>query len=250
MNIGALIIGDELLTGKRQDKHFSHLQQVLSQRGLELSWTIIVGDDPIQLERMLTLTMASDDLVFSFGGIGATPDDRTRQIAAKVKRLALTPHPEAIQAIEAQFGESAYPNRVLMGYLPQGSEIIPNPINRVPGFSLAHHHFMPGFPEMAWPMLTWVLDHHYPHLRDRRPIAERSIQIINGRESDLLAVMNQIVTEYPDLLLSSLPTLSAEPYIDFSLRGQEDAVQAAMELMIQAVEKAGLYWSYHHADKK
>ena len=53
MNIGAVIIGDEILSGKRQDKHFSHIQKVLAQRGLELSWTIIVGDDAEQLHRFL-----------------------------------------------------------------------------------------------------------------------------------------------------------------------------------------------------
>ena len=75
MNIGALIIGDELLSGKRQDQHFNHLQSVLAERGLELSWTIIVGDEQEQLERFLAFSLATDDLVFSFGGIGATPDD-------------------------------------------------------------------------------------------------------------------------------------------------------------------------------
>lgn len=250
MKIGALIIGDEILSGKRQDRHFAFLQQTLAERGLELSWALIVGDDPDQLERAMRFSMAGDDLVFSFGGIGATPDDRTRQTAAKVKGVPLVPHPEAVREIEDKFGEAAYPNRILMGHLPEGSRLIPNPINRVAGFSVDDHHFMPGFPEMSWPMVEWLLDHEYKHIRDLRPRTERIIHITKGRESDLLDTMNYIVEHYPEVLLSSLPHLGEEPYILFSLRGEASKVEEAMQVMINAVDTAGFVWQDYTAGKK
>ncbi|WP_341232083.1 competence/damage-inducible protein A [uncultured Methylophaga sp.] len=243
MHIGAVIIGDEILSGKRQDKHFNQLQIMLAKRGLELSWTLIVGDDPQQLERALRYSMSSEDLVFSFGGIGATPDDRTRQTVAKIADVPLIPHPEATAEIEARFGEDAYPNRILMGYLPEGSKIIPNTINRIPGFSYANHHFTPGFPEMAWPMVEWVLDNLYAHLKNQRPATEQTIFVLRGRESDLLPVMNQIVNDYPQLKLSSLPHLGDPPHIEFSLRGDLDQIEQAMQLIKQAVDQAGFIWS-------
>ena len=243
MHIGAVIIGDEILSGKRQDKHFNQLQIMLAKRGLELSWTLIVGDDPQQLERALRYSMSSEDLVFSFGGIGATPDDRTRQTVAKIADVPLLPHPEATAEIEARFGEDAYPNRILMGYLPEGSRIIPNTINRIPGFSYANHHFTPGFPEMAWPMVEWVLDNLYAHLKNQRPATEQTIFVQRGHESDLLPVMNQIVNDYPLLKLSSLPHLGDPPHIEFSLRGDLDQVEQAMQLIKQAVDQAGFVWS-------
>lgn len=249
MKIGALIIGDEILSGKRQDRHFKFLQEVLAKRGLELSWTLIVGDDADQLERAMRFSMASDDLVFSFGGIGATPDDRTRQTAAKVKGVPIVPHPQAIREIEAKFGEAAYPHRVLMGHLPEGCRLIPNPVNQVAGFSVDHHHFMPGFPEMSWPMVEWLLDNEYAFLRDLRPRCERMITITKGRESDLLDTMNAIVAHYPNLLLSSLPHLGEIPYILFSLRGEQHEVDEAMSLMINAIETAGFDWADYTADK-
>lgn len=249
MKIGALIIGDEILCGKRQDRHFAFLQETLAKRGLELSWTLIVGDDAAELERAMRFSMAGNDLVFSFGGIGATPDDRTRQTAAKVKGVPLVPHPQAVREIEDKFGEAAYPNRILMGHLPEGCRLIPNPINRVAGFSVDDHHFMPGFPEMAWPMVEWLLDNEYKNVRDLRPRSERTITITKGRESDLLETMNQIVDDYPDLLLSSLPHLAAEPYILFSLRGEAERVETAMQVMIDAVESAGFIWSDYTAGK-
>jgi len=243
MKIGALIIGDELLSGKRQDKHFNHLQSVLAKRGLELSWTIIVGDEPQELQRFLAFTMASKDLVFSFGGIGATPDDRTRQTVAKVAEVSLTAHPQAVAEIVAQFDERAYPNRILMAELPEGSRIIPNTINRVPGFSYDEHHFMPGLPEMSWPMIEWVLNTYYPDLRNTAPSDEQIIYVINGRESDIIEAMRHVVQHYPELRLSSLPHLGEHPHIELSLRGDNELIDGAMTILKQAIKQAGFTWS-------
>jgi molybdopterin-biosynthesis enzyme MoeA-like protein len=248
MNIGALIIGDELLSGKRQDRHFNHLQTVLSRRGLELSWTIIVGDEPDQLQRFLAFSLASPDLVFSFGGIGATPDDRTRQSVAKVAEVSLLPHPEAVAEIERQYGEAAYPNRILMANLPEGSRIIPNPINCVPGFSFNHHHFMPGFPEMSWPMLEWILDNNYSDLKNLVPESEQIIYITKGRESDLLTVMHDITIAFPSLRLSSLPHLGRNMHIEFSLRGKQSHINDAMTMLKTAIDSAGFSWSTQPPD--
>ena len=79
---GAYIIGDEILVGKRQDKHLAFLIEALAKRGLRLSWAQYVGDEPERITAALRLSLASKDVVFSFGGIGATPDDHTRQCAA------------------------------------------------------------------------------------------------------------------------------------------------------------------------
>ncbi len=244
MKIGAVIIGDEILSGKRQDRHFNHLQMVLAKRGLELSWTMIVGDDPDDLLRFLSFSMRSKDVVFSFGGIGATPDDRTRQTVAKIAEVSLTPHPEALAEIEKQYGQAAYPKRVLMAELPEGSRIIPNTINRVPGFSYEDHHFMPGFPEMAWPMIEWVLDNLYPDLHHLAPEKEEIIYVINGKESDLIDVMETIVRDYPELRLSSLPNLGLPPHIELSLRGETELVDNAMSYLKDTIIERGLTWSY------
>ena len=249
MNIGAVLIGDELMSGKREDAHFAHLQQVLAKRGLELSWTLMVGDDADQLERALEFSMSSDALVFCFGGIGATPDDRTRQTAAKVSQQNLIRHPEAVALIEQQYGEAAYPKRILMGELPEHSTIIPNVINNVPGFSLGDHHFMPGFPEMSWPMVEWVLDTVYPDVKNLAPDSEQIIFVYQARESDLLFIMRQIVQDYPKLRLSSLPHLGSNTYIEMSLRGNTEDVEDAMQLLKSTIESLGYTWADQLTDK-
>ena len=81
--IGALIIGDEILSGKRQDNHLVKLIEMLASRGLRLSWARYVGDEHEHLVDALEQSFSSADVVFSFGGIGATPDDLTRQAVAQ-----------------------------------------------------------------------------------------------------------------------------------------------------------------------
>src|SRR5690606_27865673 len=108
---------------------------------------------------------------------GATPDDRTRQSAAAALGLELALHPEAEQAIRGRFGEDITPHRLQMGVFPLGSEIIPNPFNQIPGFSIREHYFVPGFPVMAWPMVEWVLDERYAHLHHQEDYVERAITV-------------------------------------------------------------------------
>ena len=159
--IGGIIIGDEIMRGKREDKHFRKLIELLAARGLKLDWAQYLGDSPALITETLRRSLATPDIVFCFGGIGATPDDHTRQCAAAAVGVDLALHAEAEAEIRARFGDEATPQRLKMGEFPVGSEIIPNPFNRIPGFSIRNHWFVPGFPQMAWPMLEWVLDHFY-----------------------------------------------------------------------------------------
>jgi len=166
MNFGALIIGDEILSGRREDKHLARVIAALESRGLALSWARYFGDEPARIVAEIRAAAASGDVVFSFGGIGATPDDHTRQCAARALDLPLALHPEAAELITRRGREMAaekglaydtsgpdHQRRLNMGVFPAGATLIPNPYNRIPGFSVGRLHFMPGFPVMAHPML-------------------------------------------------------------------------------------------------
>ncbi|MFJ5446177.1 competence/damage-inducible protein A [Methylobacillus methanolivorans] len=239
---GAIIIGDEILSGKRQDGHLSKVISLLAERGLALSWAEYLGDERAQIVATLQRTMASSDIVLCFGGIGATPDDQTRQAAAEAAGLAIARHPGAVAEIEARFGESAYPKRVLMADFPAGAALIPNPVNRVPGFSLAQHYFMPGFPEMAWPMTAWILDTHYAHLHHQQNITESSILVFDAGESQLLDLMGDITRTYPSIKLFSLPRLDTRRTIELGVKGKPEQVHTAMQHLQAALETAGYPW--------
>ena len=176
-DFGAYVIGDEILVGKRQDKHLTFLIGALAKRGLRLAWCEYLGDDPQRLTAALRRSLASRGILVSFGGIGATPDDHTRKCAAAALDVPLALHPEAEREIRGRFGAETTPQRLEMGIFPLGAEIIPNPINRIPGFSLREHHFLPGFPQMAWPMAEWVLDTKYRALFERDRWAEASVLV-------------------------------------------------------------------------
>ncbi|HUF19245.1 MAG TPA: molybdopterin-binding protein [Burkholderiales bacterium] len=241
---GALIIGDEILSGKRQDRHFPKAVEILRSRGLGLSWAMNLPDDPETITEVLSSTMARDDVVFCFGGIGATPDDHTRQCAARAAGIELLRHPEAVAEIEARFGAEAYPKRVMMAEFPAGSRIVPNPYNRVPGFSYGRHHFFPGFPEMAWPMMEWVLDNEYRHLQRTTLPADLAIIVKDAGESQIIDLMNACLARYPDLKVFSLPSFMPEGRrIELGVRGDAPRAQQALAFLQDGVSALGIDWT-------
>ncbi|HWQ39451.1 MAG TPA: molybdopterin-binding protein [Burkholderiales bacterium] len=240
---GALIIGDEILSGKRQDRHFAKAIEILGRRGLTLSWSMYLPDEPDMIAEVLTSTMGRPDVVFSFGGIGATPDDHTRQCAAKAAGVALALHPDAKREIEARFGAEAYPKRIEMGVFPVGSRIIPNPYNRVPGFSYRRHHFLPGFPEMAWPMMEWVLDNEYREFHRATPPVDVAIIVKDAGESQLIDLMNGCIARFPDVKLFSLPSFTpAGRRIELGVKGEARLANEALDYLKQGVTKLGFGW--------
>ena len=242
MEFGTLIIGDEILSGKRQDKHFEYLKKTLKKYGLSLSWVKYIQDDSKDIIQSIRQSIKSNTIVFSFGGIGATPDDFTRQAAADAFELHLTRNDEAVKLIEEQFGEGAYPKRVLMADIPEGALLIPNEINKIPGFKINGHHFLPGFPEMAWPMVEWILNTHYKQLLNQNDFAEASIWINDVSESKLIDLMNEIVKKYPEIKLFSLPKLKPMKTIELGVKGPSKLVAEAMlEIQVKIVN-LGYEW--------
>ena len=239
--IGALIIGDEILSGKRQDKHFAKAIELLGARGLELSWAQYLGDDPDRITATLARTFASADIVFSFGGIGATPDDHTRQCAAAALGRRIARHPEAMKELEARFGKDVSPQRAMMAEFPEGAEVVPNPFNRICGFSVNAHFFFPGFPEMAWPMMQWVLDTKYAHLHRAALPAEETIFVRKAGESELIDAMNAVQRDYAGVKVSSLPQIDGPGgrLIELSIRGEPVQVAAAMRWFRGEVARLG-----------
>jgi molybdopterin-biosynthesis enzyme MoeA-like protein len=238
--IGLFIIGDEILSGKRQDKHLSKAIEALAARGLSLSYAQYLGDEPARIVPALRASFATQDIVFSFGGIGATPDDYTRQCAAAALGVGLAAHPDAVAAMRAKPNFEMTPNRLKMAEFPVGSTIIPNPYNQIAAFSFGDHHFLPGFPEMAWPMMEWVLDTRYRELFHRDDSAEEIIVIQDAGESTLIDAMNQVLADYRGVKLSSLPQhLVNGRIIELSIRGDPAQVPSAMAQIKREVHNLG-----------
>ena len=249
---GLIIIGDEILSGKRADKHLPRFIEILAARGLSLAWAEYLGDDPARITESLRRAFASGDVVFSCGGIGATPDDHTRQCAGQALGRELALHPEAERLIRERMQDVAREqgvpyepqrpdnvHRLNMGVFPQGAQIIPNPYNKIPGFRCqsegistpgAAVHFLPGFPVMAWPMAEWVLDTHYAaHCRQRQHL-EKSIILFGAMESTLTPLMERLEATHPAIKVFSLPSVDHPKWgrhIELGVKGEPQAVESA-----------------------
>lgn len=231
MRIGLIIVGDEILSGRRQDKHLPKVIEILAARGLLLDWVRVVGDDSALLQATYRATFAAGDLVFSAGGIGATPDDLTREAVAAALDSEVEEHPEGLALVEAlaqRRGLLLQNHQRRIVAFPRGASLIPNPVNTVPGFSLQHHHFVPGFPEMAWPMIEWVLDNRYAELGDRQ-YTEQALVVEGQYESALTPLMQALMQSYPDVKVFCLPSMHGErPSNEVGIKGGAADVRRAM----------------------
>ncbi|WP_126443962.1 competence/damage-inducible protein A [Sulfuricystis multivorans] len=242
---GLIIIGDEILRGKRQDRHLAKFIEILGARGLHLSWAEYLGDERPRLIETFKRTLASNDVVFSCGGIGVTPDDHTRQAAASAAGVPLELNPDAereIRARMAELGEPVTPARLELGTVPAGSRIIPNPFNRIPGFSYRDHHFLPGFPQMAWPMAQWVLDTYYADDFRQGMEAEAAILVWDGLEGRMLELMRKTEADFPGITVFSLPNLGSETmrrHVELGVRGEPSRVAEAIEALKAGVAALG-----------
>jgi molybdopterin-biosynthesis enzyme MoeA-like protein len=251
VRFGLVIVGDEILSGKREDKHLGKVIELLRARGLQLAWSHYIGDDRDALTALYCRTFSSDDIIISCGGIGATPDDHTRQAAAAALNVPLQLHPRAAALISERCAEMAKKGhgsadmstpenqqRLRMGDFPSGAEIIPNPFNRIPGFAIRNHWFLPGFPVMAWPMIEWVLDQRYAHLHGSQVQTERSLIVFGSMEATLTPLMEAIERDHPGVRVFSLPSVDHPTHgrhIELGVKGSAIATEPAY-----AALKAGL----------
>lgn len=243
MAFGLIIIGDEILSGKRQDAHFQAVLKMLAERGLQLAWVEYLGDDPERLTATFQRTMASGDIVFSCGGIGSTPDDHTRQCAARALGRPLVLHPEGRRNIERRIIELSdkagvapaldsveNQQRLQMAVFAEGATLIPNPFNQIAGFTLGNHHFVPGFPVMAAPMIAWVLDNLYPQLFHQCPRSEQSVIVFGTAESALVPLMEYIEATWAQVKAFSLPSVGdaqTRQHIELGVKGEPAQTAAA-----------------------
>jgi molybdopterin-biosynthesis enzyme MoeA-like protein len=255
-SFGLIIIGDEILSGKRADKHLPKVIELLKARGLQLDYADYVGDSPERITATLIRAFASNDVVFSCGGIGATPDDHTRQCAARALGVDLVLHPQAEALIRERMQDLAKEqgtvyeadrpdniHRLNMGMLPVGAQIIPNPFNKIPGFFCTGERggvfFVPGFPVMAWPMIEWVLDTHYRHLYQTAAWIEKSVIVMGSMEAMLTPLMQEIERVYAGIKVFSLPSVDHPQYgrhIELGVKGEPALVAQAYPALLSGLK--------------
>lgn len=256
---GLIVIGDEIMSGKRVDKHLPKVVELLAERGLQLEYADYVGDSPQRITTTLKRAFDSGDVVFSTGGIGATPDDHTRQCAAKALGAELALHPIAETLIRERMKDVARENgtayepahadnihRLNMGMFPAGAQIIANPYNKIPGFSCVGKtgqgavHFVPGFPVMAWPMVASVLDTQYADHFQKSAYIEKSVIVFGSMEAMLTPLMLELEKNHAGIKVFSLPSVDHPTHgrhIELGVKGTPEAVALAYPAMLSGLQK-------------
>ena len=252
-----IIIGDEILHGSRQDKHFAFFKSLLESHGLKLNQVQYLPDEPDLLVKQLRRSFSDGLPTFVTGGIGSTPDDHTRQAAAAALDLPVVRHPEAAKFIEGvtqKRGESLdspeHAQRLKMADFPEGAELVPNPFNNIAGFSIREHYFFPGFPVMAHPMAEWVLETYYADRFNQTERGSRSVYVFDQPESRITPIMEHLERTYAGVRSYSLPTVGrtdsdgryTPPHIEFGIKAEGEAcrlLDAAWEDALQGLQAIG-----------
>lgn len=212
----AVIIGSEILDNRRVDKHFNFIRDELLKRGYSLSGSFVIKDDKNLIDSTFEMIKnIPDSIMFSFGGIGSTPDDLTREISAKVFRnFEMEFNNEFKTLIEEKFKNDAYPYRINMSYLPTNSKLLKeNPINKMCGYYLDDRFFfVPGFPEMAHPMILEALNNLFPPIQKQN----RFTLIANIREGEIVDIMQKLPE---NIDFSSLPMINGS--VEISMKSQK-----------------------------
>ena len=252
-----IIIGDEILHGSRQDKHFAFFKSLLESRGLKLNQVQYLPDEPELLVKQLRRSFSDGLPTFVTGGIGSTPDDHTRQAAAAALDLPVVRHPEAAKFIEGVTQKRSEPldspehaQRLKMADFPEGAELVPNPFNNIAGFSIREHYFFPGFPVMAHPMAEWVLETYYADRFNQTERGSRSVYVFDQPESRITPIMEHLERTYAGVRSYSLPTVGrtdsdgryTPPHIEFGIKAEGEAcrlLDAAWEDALQGLQAIG-----------
>ena len=120
--------------------------------------------------------------------------------------------------------------RLKMGEFPRGARIIANPFNRIPGFAVARHYFVPGFPVMAHPMIETLLDTRYRSLHGTQRQSERSVIVYGAMEASLTPLMEAVERDHPGVRVFSLPSVDHPQHgrhIELGVKGASAAAEAA-----------------------
>ncbi len=223
-----LVIGDEILSGRTRDGNTHHLAGELTAHGIRLAEARVVADDQAAIVEAVNALRARYDSVFTSGGIGPTHDDITADAMAVAFGVPITQRADAMALLSAHYasrGMEFNDARQRMARIPDGADLIENPVSIAPGFRLGNVHVMAGVPSVFHAMVASVL----PSLTGGAPLQSRSLRVDLG-EGDVAGPFAALAAEYPDLSMGSYPFQQNGAYgTNLVIRGSDlDLLDAAM----------------------
>jgi len=202
----ALVIGDEILSGRTRDQNINYIAAHLTRVGIRLKEVRVVADDEEAIIAAVNDLRARYSYLLTTGGIGPTHDDITADAIAKALGVAIGIDARARALLEAYFakrGVEATPARLRMARIPEGATLIHNAISVAPGFMIANVIVLAGVPEVMQVMLDDVM----PHLATGKTLQTATIKLprAEGDVADLFAEHQQM---FPDVAMGSYPSFT------------------------------------------
>ena len=233
-----MIIGDEILSGRTQDTNLNAIAKYLGAHGVDLAEARVVGDIKEEIITALDVLRTRYDYVVTTGGIGPTHDDITADCVAEAFGVALYEHPEIIDMLKARPGVELNAARRRMARIPEGGELVRNPVSGPPGFTIGNVFVLAGVPSIMRGMLEdvgWRLE-------GGSVVVSRNVRVDGTGEGVLAAPLEAVALAHPDLSLGSYPFFGPAGYgSNLVIRGRDPAeVDATLAELVAVLTAAGV----------
>ena len=234
----ALIIGDEILSGRTQDTNLRDIARYLAPFGVDLAEARVVADDTEVIVAALNALRAAYDYVITTGGIGPTHDDITADAVAAAFGVPLEEHPEILALLAARWGGELNAARRRMARVPRGGALVKNPVQGPPGFQIGNVFVLAGVPQIMRGMLEDV----GPRLRTGAVVVARTVRVEGTGEGAIAAPLEILAKAHPALSMGSYPFFGPEGYgSNLVIRGRDaDEVERAARALTEALQGAGV----------
>ena len=197
------VIGDEILSGRTQDRNVAQVAAWLNDQGIRLAEVRIVPDDPERIAETVNALRTSHDYLFTTGGIGPTHDDITVDAIAAAFGVPVVIHPAGRKILEDYYqGRPGGLNdaRLRMARVPEGAELLPNPSSGAPGVKLGNVYILAGVPYIAASMLEALTG----KLEGGRPVVSVTVGA-RAAESEVADLLRETENAYPGVAIGSYP---------------------------------------------
>jgi molybdenum cofactor synthesis domain-containing protein len=208
MKASLIIIGNEILSGRTQDKNLSYLATWLNEIGIQLSEVRVIRDEEDEIVDTVNLLRKKYDYVFTTGGIGPTHDDITSESIAKAFNVDLETNPQALAILKEYYKDSELTEaRLKMTKIPKGAELVENPVSKAPGFKIENVFVMAGIPKIMQGMLEGAKI----HLSVGEPMKSESVDVFMP-ESFIAEELSNLQDKFKDVEIGSYPFVKDGKY--------------------------------------
>ncbi len=234
-----LVIGDEILSGRTQDRNVAQVATWLNEQGIRLTQVRVVPDDQERIAEAVNALRAAHDYLFTTGGIGPTHDDITVDAIAAAFGVPVVIHPAARTILEDYYRDrpgGLNEARLRMARVPEGAELIPNPTSGAPGVKLDNVYILAGVPHIAASMLEALSD----KLEGGRPVVSVTVGA-RAAESEVADLLRETETAHPGVAIGSYPFFKEGWYgANFVIRSEDgDLARECGDALASRLREAG-----------